>query len=548
MNGTDRALLGVAVLLALVALVVGLGTNDLGPPDEARVAEIAREMTVEGHWIVPQLNGRPFLEEPPLFYWLQAASYRLAGAPSAWAARLPAALAALAGAVLAAALAAGLGVHPLLAAGILATAPEYWWMARSATPDSAAALATALALTLFLVAWKSGERAPVVGAVLAAGVAFWLKSFLGMGLAVLVVVAFVALSGRGRLGWRHAALAAVGLALIVLAWLVPVASEDGGGGLSFFLLTDHVGRLLGGPEQGHVRPFLYYLPNLLLDFFPWSLVLPLALAGAWRRRTCPAQRFVLVWAAVMVGALSLSVTKRAHYLLPAYPALAVLTARWWLDATLPLDRVGRRAALVAVAVAAPLLVLGLLGLAPGPAAELFAAVERSPRAWLAFLLRLRPPAAAWGAAAVVAALAVAALRAERARPRLAAAALIACLTAVHVAITWVTLPVLNPATSIRPVAERLAALSERGVQVLAFRFRESEALSPVLFYAGRRFPAVDDVGELARRLRERPGCALLQAKAYAALPALAREFSAEPVGPGSARMVLLSAGGGCDGS
>jgi 4-amino-4-deoxy-L-arabinose transferase-like glycosyltransferase len=327
-----------------------------------------------------------------------------------------------------------------------------------------------------------------------------------------------------------------------------VAREAGGGGLSFFILTDHVGRLLGGPAQGHVRPFPYYLPNLLLDFFPWSLVLPFTLAAAWRRRTCPMRRFALVWAVVMVGALSLSATKRAHYLLPAYPAFAVLTAQWWLDATTPLERVGRGAALAVVAVVAPPLVLGLLGLAPGPAAELFAAVERSPRAWLAFLLRLRPPAAAWAAAAVVAALAVGALRAERARrPRLAAAALIACLTAVHVAITWVVLPVLNPATSIRPVAERLAALSERGVQVLAFRFRESEALSPVLFYAGRRFPAVDDVGELARRLRERPGCALLQVKDYAALPELATEFGAQTVGVGSARVVLLSAGGGCDG-
>src|SRR5207247_5716653 len=119
---------------------------------------ISREMRAERTWLLPRLNGTPFLEEPPLFYWLQAGAYRLAGGPSAAAARWPATVAAVLGVLVTMALARAVGASAGIAALILATAPEYWWMARSGTPDTAAASATALALTFVLLAWHSGRR------------------------------------------------------------------------------------------------------------------------------------------------------------------------------------------------------------------------------------------------------------------------------------------------------------------------------------------------------------------------------------------------------
>src|SRR2546430_13550897 len=83
MTRSDRRLLAVAAALATAALAVGIGRTDLWPPDETRVAEISREMRAERSWLVPRLNGTPFLEEPPLFYWFQAGAYRLAGAAPA---------------------------------------------------------------------------------------------------------------------------------------------------------------------------------------------------------------------------------------------------------------------------------------------------------------------------------------------------------------------------------------------------------------------------------------------------------------------------------
>src|SRR5437899_12825061 len=81
MTRSDRRLLAVGAALATAALAVGIGRTDFWPPDETRVAEISREMRAERSWLVPRLNGTPFLEEPPLFYWFQAGAYRLAAGP-----------------------------------------------------------------------------------------------------------------------------------------------------------------------------------------------------------------------------------------------------------------------------------------------------------------------------------------------------------------------------------------------------------------------------------------------------------------------------------
>src|SRR5207247_10615736 len=118
-------------------------------------------MRVERSWLVPRLNGTPFLEEPPLFYWLQAGAYRLAGGPSAAAARWPATVAAVLGVLVTMALARAVGASAGIAALILATAPEYWWLARSGTHDTAAASATALAVPRFFLPCRSRRRLPL---------------------------------------------------------------------------------------------------------------------------------------------------------------------------------------------------------------------------------------------------------------------------------------------------------------------------------------------------------------------------------------------------
>src|SRR5207244_10734206 len=155
------------------------------------------------------------------------------------------------------------------------------------------------------------------------------KSFLGPGLALLTALVFLALAGAGRLRSRQLGAAMLALSVAIGSWLVALTWTQGGDAISFFLLTNHLGRLVGSREVGHLRSAFYYVPNLTLDLLPWSIALPAALVAAWRRARDPARLFPLLWAVCLAAALSLAATKRAHYLLPAYPAFAVLLAQWW---------------------------------------------------------------------------------------------------------------------------------------------------------------------------------------------------------------------------
>ena len=519
MSRVERWLLVGTAVVATGALASGLGRTDLWPPDEARVAEIAREMAANGNWVLPRLNGRPFIEEPPLFYWLQAGAYRLAGDASTAAARLPSAAAAIVGTLVTAAVALRLGARPLFAVLVLTTAPEYWWMARSATPDTAAAAATALALGLFFVAWQSGRRGLLAAAVGAVGVAFGCKSFLPVALAVLTMLAFVVCAGWGRLRARELVLAVTVVTGFMAVWILAVAREVGAESVTFFVITNHLGRFMGDPDEGHVRSVLYYLPNLALGLLPWSAVLPAAVAAAWRERATPARLFPLLWAGGMTAALTLSASKRAHYLLPAYPAFAVLVAQWWPEAWRGrVDRTVVRLMIVLLLIAGPVLTLVLLGTRPIDLLVMANVARRAPAAWNVLPRNLLPTGSAWLAASVLAMLGLVVVRADRGRnPAGAAASLAAYLTAIHLLLTLVILPNLNPLCTARPWAERLGRVADGGVPVVAFGFPDGDALSPFMFYARRQFLELRDARLLVAQLQARPACALMREQDYAAL-------------------------------
>jgi len=546
MSRTERWLVAFAVVVATGTVAAGLGRSDLWPPNETRVAEISREMLSAGSWWVPHLNGRPFLEEPPLFYWLQAGLYRVAGGPSAVAARIPAAAGGILGIVLTIVLARAVGANAGVAALVLATAPEWWWMARTATPDTANAAATTGALVALYAARESGSGAMLALAVVAAAVAFWLKSFLGIGLAVATAVAFLALAGRGRLTRRQLVCAVLALGALVGAWLVVMWAAEGRRELRFFLVKNHLGRLLGHGGHGHVRPVDYYARNLVLDLLPWSIALPAAVATAWRDRREVGRLFPLLWAAVMTLLLTVSATKTAHYLLPAYPAFAVLVARWWTDAgDRALDRLTWLALGVTLVLVFPAATLVLTTLDPATAiARLADAPERISVA-IRLALDARIGALAWWAAPVFA-LGVAVVLLRRTHWPLAAVAAATSGVVVHLLTVAIALPAFDRFVSARPIGEALGRVAAAGVTVFTYGFDNREAVSPFMFYARRTFPEISHGDDLEQRLVGGPACALLPAEAYArvahrlpTLPAVRRTV-------GTRDLVLLSgSAGGC---
>jgi len=322
-----------------------LGRADLFNPDEPREAEIAREMWASGDLVVPRLNGEPFLEKPPLFYWLVAASYRLAGGPGELPARAVPALAGL----LCVLLTFGLGRElvgergALLAAIVLLTSFQFLWTARRCMIDLPLTLMVLLACFALRRGVAGDGRARLrwlILGYLAVGAAILLKGIVGAGIPALVIAGDFAARADWRGLRRCAPIPGTILALLPSGlWTALLYSRLGGEGVREVVWVNNVLRFTGGAQKGHVQPFYYYLPSLLTDLAPWSLVLPFAVAAAWaatRRRDDGHTRLVylLCWLLVPLVVLSIASTKRGIYLLPLYPAAALLVG-WWLDRVSP---------------------------------------------------------------------------------------------------------------------------------------------------------------------------------------------------------------------
>ncbi|HUE30772.1 MAG TPA: glycosyltransferase family 39 protein [Verrucomicrobiae bacterium] len=325
MGPTTRAV-GGAALLALVAGALffqDLGRYPLLDPDEARHAEVAREMAAwQGlrRFFLPTLDLVPYREKPAGYYWLVALAYGALGVGEA-AARAVSALAALVAVLSLYAyalprwgLAAGLG------AGLVAATSAGWFgLARYGNLDMTVTACVTLGVLRGL-AWL--ERPAPRGAPLVPYVAAGLGLLVKGPLAVLLVAGPLALAVLARparprvaeLGLVRGTLAIVALGALLY---VPVGLIDAGY-LSAFAAT-HVRRL--GPASPHAGPIYYYLLWLPALLLPWTLFAPGPLRRAARD---PARRPLLLWALFVPAVLTLARGKLATYALSALAPLALL--------------------------------------------------------------------------------------------------------------------------------------------------------------------------------------------------------------------------------
>jgi 4-amino-4-deoxy-L-arabinose transferase-like glycosyltransferase len=296
---------------------------------------------------------------------------------------------------------------------------------------------------------------------------------------------------------------AVAALLPAAAWAYLLWRRVGDAALREFVWVNNVQRFIGGAAgKGHEQPFWYYGPALLMDLFPWSLVLPFALAAAWRFLRAPEERggpapaglpaggerdgvlYLASWFVVPLVVLSIASTKRGIYLLPIYPAAALLCG-WFVD----------RAA-AAWEASRPFRATAPLFLVLAGAAGLGSLA-------LVLLLRVRPHD--WAAPTVLVALlappAVGAWRALRDRAAVAAAVLGAALTGVaYLALALAVLPrVVATYATPRPLGEALARLAREGDRIVLHDFKQGMLGGP-LFYAGRTFPNLRALEDLDAHL------------------------------------------------
>jgi len=348
------------VLLALVLglLAFRLGAVPLLGPDEPRYTRVAIEMHRAGEWVTPTLAGEPWLEKPPLYYWLAGGACSLLGETEA-AARVPAVLAALllvfATALVGARLyGSAAGLHAGFAAG-LSLLPFAYGRAASMDMLLAANVTAAIGLYGLRLLGIAGGRAPVFAAAFC-GLATLAKGPLGLLLPGLAVGAWLAWTREWR--WLREILSPLAIAaflLVAAPWYVAIGLDQGRHFLDVFLLNHNVARFTS-TIHNHPGPFWYYLPVLLAGLFPWSgLVVP----AVWRTspRESRSDRFVLLWLALPLVFFSLAGSKLPGYILPCVPPLAILVGR--LAARLVAERgtpeaylSGRVAALVGLVLAA----------------------------------------------------------------------------------------------------------------------------------------------------------------------------------------------------
>lgn len=327
-------------------------------PDEPRYARVAVEMRRSGDLVTPTLQGRPWLEKPPLYYWLAGTAFSVLGETEA-AARLPSVAAGLlfvgATALVGARLHGGAaGLHAGFALG---TAVLPFAYARAAAMDMllAATVTTATGLVGLRLLGIAGRLA-VPAAWVAMGLATLAKGPLGLLLPALVAGAYVAATRDWRLLRRLLSPTGLLLFLLVAApWYLLVYRAQGQAFVDVFLLDHNVQRFTSTIHR-HPGPWHYYIGVAVLGLFPWSGLLVPGFAGL-RPRGSRTDLYVLTWFLLPFLFFSAAGSKLPGYVLPCLAPLAILMGRAARDLQRDGARGGRRAvALVTVALAIPVAV------------------------------------------------------------------------------------------------------------------------------------------------------------------------------------------------
>ena len=308
-----------------------LGDGDVGN-HEAFVAVTAREMLNSGNWTVPIYNGQPRLNKTPLCYWLVGFAGKISGQISAFVLRLPSALLAVisAAAIL-------FFVNKWLGLRIAALAVLFWSTSlgfirysHTGRPEMALCSFVTIAMLSFY-AWTATEaRREQIRYMIIFWISFSLAMLAKGPAPILLTVPAIFFYFAVFRKWKKIpkALPIIGTLLfliIVLPWPIMVALKEPGA-LNIWK-TEFIGRATGHSTTG--KPIYYYLGVMFIFFIPWAAFLPLALTSPFFRVWGKKQNTMLylwLWFVVDIIAMSLCSGKREHYILPAMPALAILTA------------------------------------------------------------------------------------------------------------------------------------------------------------------------------------------------------------------------------
>jgi 4-amino-4-deoxy-L-arabinose transferase-like glycosyltransferase len=332
MTRSRQALLLLALCCALY--LPGMASTQLYTRGEAREALAVREVVQTGHWLVPMRPDGQLTKKPPLFYWSGMATWRMVPTLPEAAVRLPSAIAGTLGVLAVAWLGhAALPLAAGTAALMLATSFEWMRSATSARVDMLLSAAMTLVM-LGLAARLAGRARGWTSALVTVGTALAVlaKGPIGAGFPAAAVIA-TALARRDRGVLRLLIPLIAGGALAALWYLVAWLTH----GQAFLdvVLAENLGRFVDTEKArtGHAHGAFFLVGVALVGLLPWTPLLPLV---ASRGSAPPAIRTLLLsWIVVITAIVTVSASKRSVYLLPIFPAVALLIADGLTAASTP---------------------------------------------------------------------------------------------------------------------------------------------------------------------------------------------------------------------
>jgi 4-amino-4-deoxy-L-arabinose transferase-like glycosyltransferase len=366
----------VAILIGfcIVLYFLNLGRWDLWNPDEPRYAQVAREMVNGGEWILMHYNGKAYADKPPLFFWLIAFSSFLWQGFSSFSVRFPAAF--FGALTVLATFFLGKTLYSsrtgFLSGLILATSLEFAYLSTRANIDTTLTFLTTASLLCFFLWYRSlpphpclpagrlsplpdgsdstrtEEREGVRGDPMNPGkgrTVIIYGFYVGMALATLAkgpvgfilplsvsLIYLVVQKDWGGIRRMRLFSGMLLFVVILLLWYLPAVSKGGEGYLQATLFKHTIDRYAQGWSE--VRPVYYYLYNFPIDFLPWVLFIPGAVAYGFSREKLEKRRefiFLFLWFVLIFIFFSISKGKRGIYLLPLYPAVSLMVGKLWDD-------------------------------------------------------------------------------------------------------------------------------------------------------------------------------------------------------------------------
>jgi 4-amino-4-deoxy-L-arabinose transferase-like glycosyltransferase len=464
-----------------------IGGRDLWKPDEPRWAQTGKNMFDGESWIIPHLNGEVDDTKPPMFFWLIALSGKLLGTMDEGTARLPAAFFGVLTLVIVLFFGRKLFDEEtgFFSALIIATSGSFYWFARRVSMDVPMTFFTTLSIFLFYAGYQQKQRRILFYslAYVAMALGGLLKTYPGWFIPVLVIGAYFLIRKEWKFFFDPGHIWGVSLFILIVGGWLSLAYLEGGKDYVVGLLIQQTAAL-AYKSSLYNHSFLFFFWTFPLEFLPWIFFLPSAIIFCLKEKEKKENFiFLLFWLIAVFCLFSLGMIKRDLYLLPLYPAAALLVGHFWSKA---IKQEGQ-SQLLTLPLVLFFIILFIIGLAAPFAATKFAAryLSRPLEVGVIFsiLLCLGSLLGAlsyfWGRKSLVFYLIV----------------LILFSGATYTSL-WI-LPDINRHISPRPFSQEVARIIGREGKLATYRFFESY----FNFYTGRnRILEIDDAEELKRFL------------------------------------------------